>query len=184
MALSTKAGSFALNTSTGNQSVTGVGFQPEAIIFVGNNLTADGNAANATLILGFATSSTNRTTQSTRGFDGSNPTDASRSTVATKVVSLANSSDTIILDADFVSFDADGFTINITTSDGVAYIMNYIALGGTDLTNSTILQFTTKTSTGSQAYTEDCEVCCSPILIRIRMEDERVADIEAIREND
>ena len=37
---------------------------------------------------------------------------------------------------------------------------------------------------GSQAYTEDCEVCCSPILIRIRMEDERVADIEAIREND
>lgn len=40
------------------------------------------------------------------------------------------------------------------------------------------------TTTGSQEYTEDCEVCCNPILFRITMDGAEVKDIEALREND
>lgn len=154
MGLATKAGSFALNATTGNQSITGLGFQPKAIIFFGNNLTSDTNAANATFLLGFATSPTSRATQGIVGFNGSTPnTDASKGISGTKCLSMNNSSDTVILDADLVSMDADGFTINITTTNGTAYILNYLALGGTDLTNATVLGFDTKTSAGNQAYT-------------------------------
>ena len=37
---------------------------------------------------------------------------------------------------------------------------------------------------GSQEYTEDCEVCCNPILLRIKMHAGAVTDVEAVREND
>lgn len=36
---------------------------------------------------------------------------------------------------------------------------------------------------GDQEYTEDCEVCCHPILFRVRMEAGEIIDIEAFREN-
>ena len=36
---------------------------------------------------------------------------------------------------------------------------------------------------GSQVYTEDCEVCCHPILFRISMDNGRLMDIEAVQEN-
>ena len=39
------------------------------------------------------------------------------------------------------------------------------------------------TTAGSQEYTEDCEVCCNPILFRIRMDGDEIKDIEALREN-
>ena len=39
-------------------------------------------------------------------------------------------------------------------------------------------------TTGNQEYTEDCEVCCNPILIRISLDGDEVIDIEALREND
>lgn len=151
--MSSKTGSFALNTSTGNQSVSGLGFQPKAIIFIGNNLTADGGAANAYILLGMAVSSSSRVAHSFFSIDFLVTSDGGKSIVATKCISMSNASDTVILDADFVTMDADGFTINITTTDGVAYIMNYIALGGSDLTNVAIFNGTTKTTTGSQAYT-------------------------------
>lgn len=40
------------------------------------------------------------------------------------------------------------------------------------------------TTIGNQEFTEDCEVCCHPILLRIRMDGDDVTDIEALREND
>ena len=36
---------------------------------------------------------------------------------------------------------------------------------------------------GNQEYTEDCEVCCNPILLRIKVDGCSVVDIEALREN-
>lgn len=34
-------------------------------------------------------------------------------------------------------------------------------------------------SVDAQEYVEDCEVCCRPILLRIRAEDGELADFEA-----
>ena len=39
------------------------------------------------------------------------------------------------------------------------------------------------TSVSNQTYVEDCEVCCNPILLRIKMHEGAVTDIEAFREN-
>ena len=53
--------------------------------------------------------------------------------------------------ANFVSFDADGFTLNFSQSDTTAYKVNYVAFGGTDITNSVIKTLTSAGSTGFAA---------------------------------
>lgn len=40
-------------------------------------------------------------------------------------------------------------------------------------------------SAGSQTYTEDCSVCCQPMVIRLRVEDDaETFHVEAVTEND
>lgn len=153
MAFDTKVGSFALNTTTGNQSITGVGFQPKAMYFYFNTATSDGGSDSNSTGFGMAISSSSRGTVAFRGQNGANPTSAGRRTDNTKCLTFIDASGNAIAAADFVSLDADGFTINITTSDSTAYIINYIAFGGTDLTNVAIKYFTTPTGTGNQAQT-------------------------------
>lgn len=152
--LSTKVGSFAANTSTGNQSVTGVGFQPKVIIFMVTNLTAAGSLNDLNRSLGFAVSSTSRVAIGVVADDAHAPHTAhGRRQDNTKCITLIDPALSVIFAADLVSMDADGFTINITTTDASARIISYIALGGADLTNVAIKEFTTKTSTGAQAIT-------------------------------
>ncbi len=40
------------------------------------------------------------------------------------------------------------------------------------------------TSAGDQQYTEDCQVCCSPILMTLQVDNEGLVFIEASQEND
>ncbi len=51
---------FAINTSTGNQSITGVGFEPKIVIFYGTHLTADGVVVHNAFACGAGISSTSR----------------------------------------------------------------------------------------------------------------------------
>jgi len=39
-------------------------------------------------------------------------------------------------------------------------------------------------SAGSQAYTEDCEVCCHPILVKFRIGGNQILNIELLKENE
>jgi hypothetical protein len=39
-------------------------------------------------------------------------------------------------------------------------------------------------SAGSQTYTEDCPVCCRPILVRLRVDEEGGFEVGAEAEND
>jgi transcription elongation factor Elf1 len=36
-----------------------------------------------------------------------------------------------------------------------------------------------KSVSGTQRYVEDCEVCCNPLTLRIRVEDHQLVDLEA-----
>src|SRR5215467_2320173 len=105
-AVSTKAGSFAANTVTGNQAVTGVGFQPKAVLLFSTGATATGDVAPAaisgTYNIGFATDSTHRAALSLfdTGYGHSNAA----------IQYLADQGSPPV--ADFVSMDAGGFTIN------------------------------------------------------------------------
>lgn len=40
------------------------------------------------------------------------------------------------------------------------------------------------TTAGSAEYTEDCQVCCNPILINVSIADDESVTLQAVREND
>ena len=152
MPLSVKCGSITVPTGTGNQGYTGVGFQPKAILFWGNRHSTDGavvSAASFTPFFGMAVSSTSRVaiTEADDFAGGANTADD-----ATKCVKHLSGATTDFA-ADFVSFDSDGFTLNWTTGNATAYVVNYFALGGSQLTDVFIKQVTSATATGNQAST-------------------------------
>lgn len=39
------------------------------------------------------------------------------------------------------------------------------------------LQLAIDTSAGAQAYVEDCQVCCRPLLVRVSMDDDGLPDV-------
>ncbi len=155
MALSTKAGNFALNTSTGNQAVTGIGFQPEIVLLFGSMNTADGVVVDFNLVIGAATSSTARGHVSINDEDGQGTSDSSRTIFTNSCLRMLapGSASSYLVIADFVSMNADGFTINISTAPGSAYRIGYLALAGSDLTSVKVGSFTTPVSTGNNATT-------------------------------
>ncbi len=155
MSLSTFVGSFTVPNATGNQATTGVGFQPKFVFFWGNGYTSDGDTAGPTSralaspYWGFGISSTSRVAM-TEGDDG--VTANNTATDATKCIKRISGVTTIFA-ADLVSLDSDGFTVNFTTANASAFVVNYLAVGGADLTSVFLKSFTSATSTGNQSTT-------------------------------
>ncbi len=156
MALDVRTGTFQMNTTTGNQAVTGVGFQPKIVLFfpAGEN-TASGitNDLRAGFGVGISSSArrsidTNSQTASAAGANVRSQTNTSCIRVFTD-----NSTTVVLYAADFVSLDSDGFTINVTTAPASGFRVGYLALGGADLTNVATGQFQSATATGNQAVT-------------------------------
>ena len=145
--VSVKAGSFQGSGSTGNQSITGVGFQPKVVLFRYNMATSTGSAADSVIGFGVGISSSDRRTSG----------DYSNNNVSTSSHAAWNQDTYVIYTpsgsskADFVSMDSDGFTINWATSGSM--LVEYLALGGAGLTNYKTGVAAAKTSTGNQAYT-------------------------------
>lgn len=145
MALSTKVGSFAIPASTGNNPVTGVGFQPKVVLFWSNNQTSDGSTGNNTQnalmpasLLGVGISSSSMCVVA----DADDFTSGNPHFDTTRCLSvLASTSGTVRYQATFVSLDSDGFTVNFTSVTSGA-IVNYMALGGSDLTNVALASVT------------------------------------------
>jgi hypothetical protein len=151
-----KYGSFAQATSTGNYSVTDVGFQPKVVTFFGNHLTADGTTTGACQFFGAATSSSARCVVAGASADAAAISNCSKrysNALCITIITAGGATPTVNAEANFVSLDSGGFTVNWTTVDATARIVNYIALGGTDLTNAIVKNFSTSASTGDVAYT-------------------------------
>lgn len=124
-----KVGTFTSNTSTGNQSVTGVGFTPTFVYFwvSVDHTDATLDVSNGmSWAFGAATSTTNRYCGT--GHSDRDSNDASRQHGNTECIrSFRPVNSTLVLVADFVSFDADGFTINLSTAS-VACTVHYLCL--------------------------------------------------------
>ncbi|MDD5406989.1 MAG: hypothetical protein PHE73_08645 [Sulfurovaceae bacterium] len=150
-----KTGYIAAKTTTGNQAYTGVGFQPDCVLFFTHqdDISAPPSWITSSaqrLTLGFAKSTTKRGSLSTRfGFNGANTQDAHYQRTNSALSMLLNAT-TVAAEADLVSFDADGFTLNYTTVEGTANVIQYIALKGLKVDVGNFLQ---KTSTGTQGIT-------------------------------
>ncbi len=156
MSVKGKVGHFASATATGNQSVTGIGFQPKAVIFwtqyepdatIGTWNTdirfsmgfASGSAAGEQRAIGY-------------GSDSGASSNTARSQIS-GVVSVINGTPTQLLKATLVSLDSDGFTINWGTVQATAYRIHYMALGGSNLSAKVVEWAMPGTGGGNKAIT-------------------------------
>lgn len=156
MALSTKVGSFTKPTVTGNQSITGVGFTPKVIMVwtAGANLASGVWTSYYFSCLGFSSGPTNSYSCASNSRDAVTTANTSRA-MTTNLITIVDSG-TLYDQASLVSFDADGFTINWSViNNGVAgaVVFNYLVLGGTDITNAKVVNWTGAGANGNQAVT-------------------------------
>nr|MBI5455550.1 M23 family metallopeptidase [Candidatus Levybacteria bacterium] len=156
-----KVGSFTKKTSTGSQSVTGIGFKPKAIIFYWTNQTANGTVSEGSNVagsqgMGFATGSANEAALSgwDEGQTAATTLDNGRATYNNASIVIQGNLGALTLGvADFTSFDPDGFTLNWSVADANAYIIYYYALSETIVSNATVNSFSFTTGTGNLSVT-------------------------------
>lgn len=150
-----KQGSFTKSGAVGNQSITGVGFQPNAVIFFWTRQTAEGFASNESMGMGFATALAQRAI-AIESDDAANRTNythiRSENSIILMLVrnAVARANATLNARASLVSLDSDGFTINWATNEASNDIIHYIALGG-DIANVFVGTFNSNTVVGNQA---------------------------------
>lgn len=128
MALSAFSGAFAVS-NTGSLAVTGVGFQPKAVIILFPEVTGA-----LTWMFGAAASSTQEWVTTAWAADGSGTANSESGGFDANTVVLRVGA-SLLLSADFSSMDSDGFTLNVSSIFGGPYGFDYLALGGSDLTN-------------------------------------------------
>jgi hypothetical protein len=155
MALSFKAGSFTANTSTGNQAVTGVGFQPKALKLYAAAIASDGTTSNGSGSFGFGASSSQRACMTWFSLDAGGSSDTAKGLSTTKILRLFSAATpTVDAEADLVSLDSDGFTIDWTDAPGSAWIILYEAYGGADITDVKVGSFALTASVATQQVTD------------------------------
>ena len=130
---STKSGEITLGTSDGDQAFTGVGFQPDFVMLMTiGRTTANQDSTQALLALGAASGASNRFSVSRVAEDNRPTTDTWGRQTASQILYLQTIGGAEDGVADFKSFDADGFTINVAVGDefNAAYKVFYLALKG------------------------------------------------------
>lgn len=148
---SVKSGSFTGSGSTGNQAVTGVGFQPEFLIIIGVATANESAAADGRLIIGMASGASDQQALDFRDDGGQGSTNTAKSQQSGKIISaVATATDTIAAEAALVSFDVDGFTINWSVANAALY--QYLAISGADF-QAKVGSFDMNGSIGNQAVT-------------------------------
>ena len=137
MAFSIKSGTLNVPGATGDQAITGVGFQPKAVLFYYTLQTSDGTAVDFQWGIGAmtATGTGNQWAVSANSADAAASSDNDSRTSNAACITYINASASTVLAATCVSLDSDGFTINwsVVTS-GVD--VHWVAFGGADLTNA------------------------------------------------
>jgi hypothetical protein len=163
-------GTLVAPTVTGAQTVTGVPFQPKAVIFFCTCLAS--GAADTDVYLtccGAATSSAQEFTiaNAENGSTSSNAGRAARTDASICMPLNGNFAADAV--ADFTAFTSDGFTINWSDAAASAnMLVHYFCLGGTDLTNAKVGAHTiVRTTAGTEATTgvgfqPDCVLFWSP----------------------
>lgn len=139
-AVQTAVGSFNITTSVAGTtvSVTGLGFQPKAVIFWNMGQTSSSDAVGAgdsKRGVGWMVGATARDavcSQSQTGLADSNTGQGTREDAAICVITATGTFEGL---ADFASWDADGFSVVIDAQFLNDYRISYWAIGGTDITN-------------------------------------------------
>ncbi|KKM98089.1 hypothetical protein LCGC14_1161510, partial [marine sediment metagenome] len=178
MAYNVKVGTVTKTTDTGvpvTQAVTGLGFQPKAIM-----VWTYGRAGDATLrsaiagasidvlrpAIGFAADVGGGEESGVAAFFGVGANvdfNGGQRAATSRFIELVTASGALVASASIDSFDADGFTFNWQTNNAEAVELHYLALGGSDLTDVALLDWTMPVAAGNKAvtgagFTPDCVI--------------------------
>jgi hypothetical protein len=123
-----RLGSFNSATSTGNQVVTGLGFQPEALMIASTGMSTSSTPTSQGRILIGAGDGTSQGTAWMEDEDAQEYSDVRSLDKTNKIISRTTASDTITGEAALTSFNSDGFTLNWTTVPSSAWQNMYLAL--------------------------------------------------------
>lgn len=138
--------------STGNQSTSGFGFTPKAVILTCTYQSTAGTDQTTTYFCQAFITAAKQVCVSHASQHGMSSNQDINGVYKDTALYLVNDDATVVLEASLVSLDSAGITLNFTTtSSGVK--IGLLALGGTELTNAYIKEITPKGSTGTQAYT-------------------------------
>ncbi len=116
------AGTFAVPDSTGNKSVTGVGFAPQTVMFL---VAIDASTSVASMGIGWMTASAQAAVST---FANESGPQAASDHSSSQCILITNASADDTVAAQYVSLDADGFTVNFTAR-AAGYDVYWIALG-------------------------------------------------------
>lgn len=151
-AFESTSGTFAAPLATGAQAITGLGFEPKALVLIvmDDGLDATGATARSRGCFGFTDGTTSRVSE--WGVNQlSNLTRSDRSW-ASSVLEVKDHTGDVLLGADLDSFDADGFTLDWTTINGDAALVMYWAIGGDDV-DAKVLEWTLPATVGPASIT-------------------------------
>jgi hypothetical protein len=133
-----KVGTTTTRTDTNPQVVTGVGFQPSALMLMGANGTATETAMSATanVCLGFGVSSSARFATAFSSEDGLSmgtqndiQTAIDNTKIFIKRKRTSQDTYTAATAMDLTSLDSDGFTLASSTADSQNTLLLYMAIG-------------------------------------------------------
>lgn len=153
--MAVKTGTFNQKTSAGTQAITGLGFQPEIVLFFSSGATVDDTyQANYNGMFGVTMGTGASDSGSVASSSEDNKTTGihnSSGRAAKKAITFCEFGEVVKSEADLDSFDSDGFTLDWTTADAVARKINYIAVSG--FTSVKLVEFTTDAGAGNQSVT-------------------------------
>jgi len=140
-----------MGATTGNVSVTSLSFTPKGALFIWNGqATQNTTGTGANFGMGAAVSTSNRGAWHHRRLLASSSV-FGRHTGAGCMVQMSTGN-VIDFAVDFVSWNSNGFTVNVGTSPGVDFFVQWYVWGGTDVEVG-LLQFNSDVSTGTEVYT-------------------------------
>jgi WD40 repeat protein len=165
--------SFDQPAATGAQSITGIGFEPKAELFVSAGRVANTTAtAGSRALIGAAMSSSNRRVHWGGSADAVTPTQTGRAINEAAAILHATpgaGTPTTNALADFVSQDADGFTVNWTTADATARQNLVLAFGSpdapADTTAPTLTGSITAVLVSTTSYTLTCPLATDDVAV-------------------
>ncbi|MGH9922556.1 MAG: PKD domain-containing protein, partial [Nitrososphaerales archaeon] len=135
-----------------SQTISGLGFQPKALILFSDGSAVNGIQEHYNFAIGFS-DGTNSRSLVLHSDDNSILSQAGRAGGTRVLRLLSNGNPTVSAEATLTSFNADGFTLNWVTNDASATKIHYIALGGSNLTNVRVNHFLANTVAGNQNVT-------------------------------
>lgn len=154
-AIQSAMSSFNVNTTVGDQDVTGLGFDnPDCVIFLQSfKRTPGGNgtgSSNLTIegCIGFAAGGNQAAAYIFEGH-GSNPTNTKRGFRSDRCFHQEGQTSTI-MSVSYVQGITDGFRINVASASGTVYVIEYIALKGLA---AKVLNVVSSTTTGTTGVT-------------------------------